>query len=358
MPNPNRLAVPALLLPLLGLACSSGNAARPEAGAGGSGGAQSAKVDASRESVPVPPVPIDGPSTDGSSDPNESPGIFVAVGYGGRRIRSTDDGVSWTDNVQIEANGGDDNDLLRTVIWGNQEFVALGWRTMTSPDGKTWTDVGLNNLNLWVGAAAYAQGQYVALGGYGLRATSPDALTWKNHSIDTIAIHAGDALVYVSATGTFAGANDNGLRSYSTDGVTWSSSTGATATVTTELAYGGGVLVSLGGTAVAVSRDGGLTWSAGGSLGSSCQGLVFAQGHFTARASGHIFTSTDGQTWTDHPIANMAMGPIAYGHGSYVLVNGSGSGLSRSTDGLNWGAVVPIPGAGNALNWVTFGPTG
>jgi hypothetical protein len=89
-----------------------------------------------------------------------------------------------------------------------------------------------------------------------------------------------------------------------------------TATTTTELAFGGGVLVSLGGTSVVVSHDGGATWSAGGSLASGCQGLVFAQGHFTALGDGHVFTSTNGRTWTDHLVPNMSPGGVAYGHGT------------------------------------------
>jgi hypothetical protein len=342
--------VAALVLPLLGLACSSGSGARADGGVGGmvgtggAGGGRPPQVDAtSGPDLPhsAPDASTDAPAT------NESPG---------RRTRSVDDGASWTDDVQLEANGGDDNDLLRTVIWGNQEFVAIGWRTMTSADGKTWKDNGV--LGQWMGAAVYAQGQYVALGGFGLRSTSPDAITWKNHSIDTIATHAADALVYVPDHGSaYLGANDNGQRTYSADGVTWVAGTGVTATATTELAFGGGVAVALGGTAVLLSRDAGATWTAGGTLASSCQGIIYAQGHFTARANGHIFTSTDGAAWTDHPAAKMTTGSIAYGHGTYVILNAVGSTFSRSTDGLTW--EQPIASSGNnSFAWITFGPTG
>jgi hypothetical protein len=280
-------------------------------------------------------------------------GVFVAVGYGGRRLRSTDDGMTWSGDVALEPDGGgDDNDLLRTVVWGPSGFVALGWRSMTSPDGNNWTDHGAN-IGQWLGGAVYAGGQFVAVGGYGMRAVSPDGVTWTNHSIDTIATHAGDGIIYGDVMGgRFASANDNGQRSYSTDAVTWTYSTGVTATLTTHLAFGGGIFLGVGGTAVVTSSDGGATWVAATALPVAGDGLVFAAGQFTAVASGHVYTSTNGATWADHPVTGLQGGPLAYGDGTYVMVNGGGA-LQRSTDGVTWAA--PVESGINALQWVTFG---
>jgi hypothetical protein len=278
-------------------------------------------------------------------------GTFVAVGYGGRRIRSTDDALTWTDDVSLEVNGRDDQDLLRTVVGGDRGWLALGWRAMTSSDGSasSWTDQGLLPINNWMGAVVYAQGKYVALGGYGVRATSPDGIHWTNHGIDTVATHAGDALVY--GAGRFVSANDNGRRSYSTDGATWVYANGASATPTSEVAYGGGVFVGIGDTHVVRSADG-MSWDDAGQLGGSVLGLIFAQGHFTAIADGRVYTSVDGQGWTDHTVPNARRGAIAFGHGTYVLLAGQ---MMRSTDGLSW-QTVAIPGSGNGLNWVAFAP--
>jgi hypothetical protein len=275
----------------------------------------------------------------------------VVVGYGGRRLRSTDDGQTWVDDVQIEANGGDDDALLRTVVWGTPGFVTLGWRSMTSPDGKTWTDHGAN-IGQWLGAAVYAKGTYVAVGGYGMRAVSADGVTWTDHSIDTTATHPGDGLVYGGVMGgRFVSANDDGARSFSPDGIAWTYATGATGTKTTHLAFGNGIFVGVGGTAVVTSSDGGATWSSAAPLAAAADGLVFGGDHFTAVASGHVFTSPDGASWSDHPVQNLASGPIAYGHDTYVLV--SGTALRRSTDGIAWDA--PFDHGGNALQWATYG---
>jgi hypothetical protein len=86
----------------------------------------------------------------------EPKGTFVAVGYGGRRVRSTDDGVTWTDDVSIDPSGGDDLSLLRTIAWGNGLFVAAGWRIMTSPDGVTWKDTPPDSFKQnWIGQMGY-----------------------------------------------------------------------------------------------------------------------------------------------------------------------------------------------------------
>ena len=65
---------------------------------------------------------------DSGPSPADGPGVFVAVGAGGRRIRSLDDGATWVDDMSLVANGGDDTTLLRTVAWGNHQFVAIGYR--------------------------------------------------------------------------------------------------------------------------------------------------------------------------------------------------------------------------------------
>jgi hypothetical protein len=278
--------------------------------------------------------------------------MFVAVGYGGRRVRSLDGGHTWVDDQELSATGGDDMQLLRTVAWGPPGFVALGWRSMTSGDAKSWTDHGAN-IGQWLGAVVYAKNTYVAVGGYGMRAVSTDGVTWTDHSIDTIATHAGDALVYADVMGgLFVSANDNGARSYSSDGMTWTYAMGASGATTTHLAFGNGIFLGVGGTAVVTSTDG-ANWTLGAALPASADGLVFGGGHFTAVASGRVFTSQNGASWKDNPVANLPSGPLAYGDGTYVLA--TNTELRRSSDGIAWDPPYN-QGSANGFSWVTYGP--
>ena len=283
--------------------------------------------------------------------PPDPPGVFVAVGDGGRRIRSLDDGATWVDDVSID-NGGDDMTGLRTVTWGNGLFVAGAWRIMTSPDGKTWKDTPPSAFNdNWMGALGYGAGLFVGVGGYGSRVTSPDAVTWKQHSIDTAASHSHGGLAYAAGKG-FVSVNDDGKISTSPDGVTWTYGTATVGTSSTNVAYGNGVFVAIGGTKVATSADG-KTWNSAAFAEQDAL-LVFGQGHFTAIGREHVYTSNDGAAWSDHPVKGLFAYAVAFGHGTYVSFNVTA--VRRSTDGLVWSAAVDVGGT-NSLDWLAFGPS-
>jgi len=320
---------------------------------GGGATAGNAGASAGAGGEPAGTAGTDG-NGDAASPPVEPRGTFVAVGYGGRTLRSVDDGVTWVDDVSLVPTGGDDDKLLRAVVWGRGTFVALGWRVMTSPDGKAWNDHG-TTLGQWIGAATFASGEFASVGGYGLHRVSGDGVAWENHDTGTVAFHAHDALAFGDYQGgRFVACGDDGQRSHSSDGKAWTASSGAAGVRSTHVAFGAGVFVAIDGTAVVVSRDGGASFTSGPALPSSISGLVFAASRFTAVGDGHVFTSVSGADWTDHAVAGLTGGMLAYGHGTYVLV--SGGGLRRSPDGITF---APVTARGtNALEAVTFGPTG
>ena len=119
-------------------------------------------------------------ATDGSDSTGAPLGdpVFVAVGYGGMRVRSIDDGNTWNDFVQIADDGGDDQDLLRGVAWGNGTFVAVGWKIFSSPDGMSWTEQD-NPTGQWFAAVDWGNDVFVAVGGGGYCGRSADGLTWE-----------------------------------------------------------------------------------------------------------------------------------------------------------------------------------
>ena len=92
-------------------------------------------------------------------------GIFVAVGYGGRRI-TTVDGVTWRNDVEFAANGGDDDNCLFSVAFGKEKFVAVGggaarWgRIMTTRDGRDWKEV--KTYRFRVNPVLFGNGMFVA----------------------------------------------------------------------------------------------------------------------------------------------------------------------------------------------------
>lgn len=354
----------ALSLVPLALACSSSSAPQTssdggvfdarsgvDAGADGSGRDAAKDTALSGKDVSSPPDA----QSDGGGDAART-GVFVAVGTGGRHVRSIDDGVTWIDDGALPPDAGSGDFIgLRTAVFGNDEFVGLGWRAMTSPDGNTWTDRGLLSINQWIGSAVYAQGKYVGLGGYGLRATSPDGVVWTDHSIDTVAAHPGACLSYADVMGgRFVSCNDNGARHYSPDGVTWTASTGATSSLTNGIAFGNSLFVGMESLSVVVSADGGATWTAAPDLPSAGVAIRFAGGQFFIFGQDNVFTSPDGMTWTAHAVTGFdATTTVAYGDGTFVML--TGQGFIHSTDGLTWSAPVAIDNTTNPIGWLTFG---
>jgi hypothetical protein len=357
MASSNRVGV------VVGMACSallfacggeSDAPAEPRDGSRDSGAeAPAAAPGATGSSWPSPtssPTSPPTPKNDASVPPVDPKGAFVAVGYGGRRVRSIDDGKTWIDDVSAIPQGADDDLLLRTVVYGNGQFVGLGHRAVKSVDGKTWQPMSAP-FGQWIGAATWEGTRFVAVGGYGLRATSVNATTWSDRPIDTVATHAHDALAF--GGGRFAATNNDGVRSSSADGMSWSLSTGGAGIPTYAMAYGNGVFVALGNANVVRSVDGGATFGSAVTLAAPCRGLVFAQGHFTALAAGRVFTSVDGVAWTDHASPSARRGLVAYGHGTFVVLGDQGR--QRSTDGITWEPPIADTNK-NPLESITFGP--
>lgn len=99
--------------------------------------------------------------------------VTVAVGERGLVLSSTK-GADWVVRRPADVTEAS----LNTVVWDGSQFVAVGGnRTLTSPDGVTWSRhasalVGSANAMVWTGS------QFLAVGGYGMVQTSPDGVRW------------------------------------------------------------------------------------------------------------------------------------------------------------------------------------
>ena len=161
------------------------------------------------------------------------PGI-ITVGYGGIRIVSRDQGLTWGDRAFDAANGGDDESLLRAVTYGKGLWIATGWKYWTSPNGVDWTSHGLVNKGIlpcsiveglayfegafWAACGVYVQGQPDSLGGV-FRST--DGMTWDSTPFGIIGDTTGH-LSLAARDGKMVAWGDNGVSFASTDGAAWS----------------------------------------------------------------------------------------------------------------------------------------
>jgi hypothetical protein len=150
---------------------------------------------------------------------------IIGVGYGGLRIVSRDQGRTWGSRTAFAANGADDENLLRAVVYGKGLWIATGWKLVTSTDGVHWTDHGLitklpdppPSCNIVEGLAFKDATFYAACSATLFR--SDDGLQWA--PVGPIG-ETGSHLFLTYRAGQFVAYGDTKTSFRSVDGATWS----------------------------------------------------------------------------------------------------------------------------------------
>jgi len=249
-------------------------------------------------------------------------GTWVAVGYGGRRLVSTD-GKTWEQTAQWVENGGDDDNLLRGLTYGNGKFVAVGGSKtapiVSSEDGRTWKEQRLTGG--WLGDVAYGNGTFVTVGGGGRRLRSQDGMTWIDEG-RTKELQPGFPRHYrqiVFGNGTFVAVGDKGRRTLTKDGITWTHDAPPNDQLDRQhIAFGGGRFVIVGPNGYRTSSVDGQTWEAEQSAGEEpLQSVLWTGDRFWALGRRIAFSSPDGKKWERHEAKNIP-GRVAQGGSRFV----------------------------------------
>ena len=285
-------------------------------------------------------------------------GMFIAVGYGGRRMSSAD-GVTWTNDTEWEADGGDDNFCLFSVAFGKGKFVAVGGgasvgHIMTTRDGKTWKEVAAEHTR--VTPVLFGNSRFVAGSGRDFL-ISDDGETWKK----------GGALVYdrglyyrrgVFGNGIFvfcgdvdiaAGQPRGGWRAATKDGVKIEAFV-TDLPNTRSVAFGAGRFVMVGEHGYrGVSTDG-KTWETLSDPAEDFHWVFWTGKQFVLGAS-KTYLSADGLHWT---LAERSVPcePQCAVAGQYVGVSWK-TNLWHSEDALTWKPVSTL--GTNAFTSVAYG---
>jgi hypothetical protein len=155
---------------------------------------------------------------------------IIGVGYGGLRIVSRDDGLTWSDRSYAAPDGGDDVDLLRAVAYGKGRWIATGWKLMISDDGVNWDDLGMLNEGIFddnaiIEGLAYHDGYFYAAGdGSPSRIyRSSDGVEWESYG------EGGDTVKHTGLTyrdGLFVSYGDSETSYQSPDALHWTQMSG------------------------------------------------------------------------------------------------------------------------------------
>lgn len=256
-------------------------------------------------------------------------GLFVAVGYGGRRASSVD-GINWQHDQRWSDESRDDDNVLFNVAHGLGRFIAVGGgakvgHILSTRDGREW--VALPQVKGRVATIAFGEGRFVA---------GHDAeLLWSD---DGERFTPGGRLPIkgsVHARRSACGDTEAGY---------------------TFLIIGD---VDLAGEKRRVhwraTTTNGERWTSHAIDTSEARDVAYGSGHFVVVGpNGLIESSHDGQNWRRHPTGVTDEFSRVVWTGKRFLVSG-GKRAWSSPDGLNWQAEPDsIP---RSLAWARESPS-
>ena len=219
------------------------------------------------------------------------------------------------------------------------------WRQgtiLTSSDGTTWTP-RISGTKAYLNSMVFAANLFVIVGESGTILTSANGTTWTRRNSGTT-----DYLYDVSyGSGKFVAVSDTSTVLTSANGVTWAKKIDAPAR-TYGVAYGNGKFVSVGGGRtchldfcwldhVTAESSDAVTWTQSiTSFSYVLSDLVFGNGTFVA-VGGSIQTSLDGITWIPQSSGTGAFFyNIAFGDGIFTAVGAQQGVIVTSTNGSTW----------------------
>jgi len=248
-------------------------------------------------------------------------------------------GLEWTQY----ASGTTDE--LNSIAYGNGVYVAVGFsgRVLTSTDGRAWTQRNSGTTN-WLYGVTYGNGRFIAVGLGGSIMSSIDGNNW---TIQNFGTNGFQAVAY--GDGKFVVVGYNGVIYTSTDGAAWIIADSHTTEFLFSATYGNGTFVVTGSNGKIITSINGVNWAnqiSGLSPGTptvadnNIIGVAYGNGKFCAVSwswtyRSYVLTSSDGITWSkyDFSPSGADMAAVTYGNGIFIIVDRY---IFTSSDGIDW----------------------
>jgi hypothetical protein len=296
----------------------------------------------------------------------EPVGLFVAVGYGGRRISSRD-GVQWENDQRWSDTVADDDNVLCNIAFGQGRFIAVGGgaklgHILSTRSGKEWQR--LSSLEGRVATIAFGKSRFVATHGAELL-FSTDGDTF--HPGEKLAIkgsvhtrrsafgdtEAGQMFVIIGDVYLGEGNGRVGWRGSTLDGEHWASSALDTPAAN-DIAYGAGHFVIAGAGGLIEASHDGSNWRRCAIVASKDFTRVIWTGkRFLVTGPDTAWTSSDGLAW--EPERASIPCQLVWARDGWLALGFSwGDGIWRATDDLLQWKKLSVP-PGPSLEAIAFG---
>ena len=298
-------------------------------------------------------------------------GIFVAVGYGGRRMTSRD-GQTWENVQQWSEKGADDSNNLMSLTYGKGKFVAVGGggfsketqagHILVSTDGKDWREVAKYPFR--VNPVLFDAERFVAGGPSKQLLSSVDGESWEESGKIELPPEIPSWAFWFRN-----GAAGNGLFVFMGNAgkdqkIWWCLTTRDGKTIENlslsapgqrGLAFGAGKFVALNADAIFTSPDGTSWTPVSERPEDELRGLVWTGEKFVLTGKAATYVSADGVKWK--PFGKPSPGNILFAGGATFIASGWPGRMFFSGDAQNWKATgQPTPPLG--VNRIVFGRPG
>jgi hypothetical protein len=298
-------------------------------------------------------------------------GLFVAVGYGGRRMSSRN-GITWEHVQQWADKGADDSNNLISVVYGKGKFVAVGgggWSRQTqaghvlvSTDGAEWREV--KKMPFRISPILFDGSRFVAGAPDHQVIWSDDAENWTEGAKAELPKDIpGWAFWFRHAAATkgnfvFVGNADAKQKTWwcltTHDGKTVASFATDLPPVNS-LQFGDGKFLLVSTDALYTSPDG-VKWTKGESPpADTFRDVVWTGKEFFLSGKAATYTSPDAVTWKS--AGKPAPCSLLWSDGSLFLGTGWPGRMFHSTDGLKWDRTEPAQPA-MGINQIAYGVVG
>lgn len=276
--------------------------------------------------------------------------LWLAVGYGGRRMISSD-GKTWEITAEWAQPGKDDSNNLMSAVWAKGQFVVVGGggggasaagHILISNDGREWTETHKHPSR--INPVVFGADRYVV----GSTAYPSGKLLW---SIDAVKWNEGANIAAKGYTHFRGGAYGNGVfvltgNGGGNGGMSWAIVTPDGEKITSErndlpgqgrIVFAGGHFVMMAGNAPASlirSKDG-VFWDAVALPDTAkVAWLVNAGATILAGDSKTAYSSTDAATWKTMPLS--ARGNVLWSDGQRFIGSSWPGKMRWSADGKTW----------------------